>query len=78
MEKGGRVYIMTNKMHTVLYTGVTSDITGRVWQHKNKVYPNSFTANTIVISCFIICSIRVLKKQLLLKKQSKAATGKTR
>jgi len=42
--QGGCVYIMTNKLHTVLYTGVTSDITGRVWQHKNKYYPNSFTA----------------------------------
>jgi len=44
MERGGCVYIMTNKNHTVLYTGVTSDIIGRVWQHKNKVYPKSFTA----------------------------------
>ncbi|MGZ3891471.1 MAG: GIY-YIG nuclease family protein [Mucilaginibacter sp.] len=44
MEQGGCVYIMTNKMHTVLYTGVTSDIIGRVWKHKNKVYPKSFTA----------------------------------
>ena len=44
MKQGGCVYIMTNKMHTVLYTGVTSDIIGRVWKHKNKVYPNSFTA----------------------------------
>lgn len=35
---------MTNKMHTVLYTGVTSDIIGRIWEHKNKVHPNSFTA----------------------------------
>jgi putative endonuclease len=43
-QKGGCVYIMTNKMHTVLYTGVTSDLTGRVWQHKNKYYPTSFTA----------------------------------
>ncbi|WP_295672239.1 GIY-YIG nuclease family protein [uncultured Mucilaginibacter sp.] len=42
--KGGCVYIMTNKMHTVFYTGVSSDITGRVWQHKNKFYPNSYTA----------------------------------
>ncbi len=30
------VYILTNKNHTVLYTGVTSDLVGRVWQHKNK------------------------------------------
>ncbi len=43
-QRGGCVYIMTNKNHTVLYTGVTSDIIGRVWQHKNKVYPKSFTA----------------------------------
>lgn len=42
--RGGCVYIMTNKLHTVLYTGVTSDITGRVWDHKNKTYPKSFTA----------------------------------
>jgi putative endonuclease len=41
---GGCVYIMTNKLHTVLYTGVSSDIIGRVWQHKNHAFPNSFTA----------------------------------
>ena len=43
-QRGGCVYITTNKLHTVLYTGVTSDIAGRIWEHKNKVYPNSFTA----------------------------------
>ncbi|MBO6524606.1 MAG: GIY-YIG nuclease family protein [Balneolaceae bacterium] len=30
------VYIVTNKNHTVLYTGVTSDLVNRVIQHKNK------------------------------------------
>jgi len=35
---------MTNKTHSVLYIGVTSDITGRAWEHKNKVHPASFTA----------------------------------
>ena len=44
MVRGGCVYIMTNKTHSVLYTGVTSDIIVRVWKHKNKFYPKSFTA----------------------------------
>lgn len=44
MEKGGYVYIITNKHHTTLYTGVTSDLRGRLWQHKTKYYPNSFSA----------------------------------
>ena len=43
-QRGGCVYIMTNMTHSVLYTGVTSDIIGRAWDHKNKTYPKSFTA----------------------------------
>ena len=30
------VYILTNKNHTVLYTGVTSNIEKRIYEHKNK------------------------------------------
>ena len=44
MNKGGYVYIITNKNLNVLYTGVTSDLITRVQQHKEKFYPNSFTA----------------------------------
>jgi putative endonuclease len=44
MERGGTVYIMTNKHNTVLYTGVTSDIVSRVIEHHEKYYPQSFTA----------------------------------
>ncbi len=27
------VYIMTNKINTVLYTGFTSDLKKRIWEH---------------------------------------------
>ena len=45
MKYGGCVYILTNKYHTVLYTGVTSDLKKRLYQHKNKEFKTSFTAN---------------------------------
>ena len=32
--KQGYVYILTNRHNTVLYTGVTSDLKKRVWEHK--------------------------------------------
>jgi len=34
MPKHYFTYIMTNQHNTVLYTGITSDLAGRVWQHK--------------------------------------------
>jgi len=37
MDKQFYVYIMTNKSHSVLYTGVTSDLKKRVFQHQEKL-----------------------------------------
>jgi putative endonuclease len=37
MAKTYFVYILTNKNNTVLYTGVTSDLRKRVFQHKQGV-----------------------------------------
>ncbi|MBC6111470.1 GIY-YIG nuclease family protein [Pedobacter fastidiosus] len=44
MERGGCVYIMTNSFNTIFYTGVTSELESRIWQHKNNEYPKSFTS----------------------------------
>ena len=38
------MYIMTNQRDTVFYIGVTSNLLGRVWQHKTKAHLGSFTA----------------------------------
>lgn len=35
--KKGYIYIMTNRKNGTLYTGVTSNLIQRVWQHKNHV-----------------------------------------
>ena len=43
-EKQFFVYIMASYKNGSIYTGLTSDLTGRVWEHKNKVHPKSHTA----------------------------------
>ena len=36
MERLPCVYILTNQQNGALYIGVTSDLSKRIWQHKNK------------------------------------------
>jgi len=44
MKHGGSVYILTNRHHTVYYTGVTADLVSRILEHRDKRFPNSFTS----------------------------------
>lgn len=32
------VYILTNKMHTTLYVGITNNLIRRMYEHKNKIF----------------------------------------
>lgn len=47
------VYIMTNKNHTVLYTGVTGSIEARMFQHRSKE-KDSFTKKYNVIKLVFV------------------------
>ncbi|WP_246271026.1 GIY-YIG nuclease family protein [Rhizobium sophorae] len=33
----GFVYMMSDKPRGVIYTGVTSDLHGRIWEHRNEI-----------------------------------------
>ncbi len=68
-DKSGYVYIMTNKNNTVLYTGVTSDLKKRVWQHKEKLvegFTKRYNADKLVYYeiCPDIVSAIAREKQL--------------
>jgi putative endonuclease len=41
------VYLLASKPYGTVYVGVTSDLAGRVWQHKNKAV-SGFTARYAV------------------------------
>ena len=44
MEKKGYVYILFSRRNGTLYTGVTSNLKRRVYEHKTGLHPKSFTA----------------------------------
>ena len=39
MERAPCVYILAKASHSTLYTGVTSDLAGRIWQHREGLVP---------------------------------------
>jgi putative endonuclease len=51
MNRQYYTYIMTNKRNTVLYTGVTNDLTRRVYEHKEKLieeFTNKYNITKLV------------------------------
>ena len=51
MQKGGYIYVMTNKGKTTLYIGVTSNLQRRVLEHRTHYDKNSFTAKYNLERC---------------------------
>ena len=72
MDKGGYVYMMTNKYKTTLYIGVTSGLRIRVLKHRRCFYPDSFTAKYNLTYCIyfehFISIQEAIKREKELKK----------
>ncbi|MBC8756433.1 GIY-YIG nuclease family protein [Kordia sp. YSTF-M3] len=69
------VYFLTNKNNTVIYIGVTSDLTKRIYQHKSKTY-KSFTSK---YNCDILVyfeEFQTMDEAIAREKQLKAGNRK--
>ncbi|MEB2777865.1 GIY-YIG nuclease family protein [Algoriphagus sp. D3-2-R+10] len=76
MQKGGAVYIMTNHRHTVLYTGVTNDLLRRVYEHRNKLNPNSFSTKYNLTKLVFFESFHSIDEAIAREKQIKGGSRK--
>jgi putative endonuclease len=73
MQKQYYVYIMTNKSNTVLYTGVTSDLKMRVYQHREKL-ADGFTKRYNVEKLIYYEVFRDTKNAITREKQIKSGS----
>ena len=51
MDKQPAVYILASKRNGTLYTGVTSDLVKRIWEHKNDMvegFTKRYSVHTLV------------------------------
>jgi len=76
MLRGGAIYIMTNKTHTTLYTGVTSNLKQRILEHKTNFYPGSFTARYKLHKLVYYEGFPLIGEAIAREKQIKAGSRK--
>jgi len=74
MERGDYVYILTNKTKTTLYVGVTSQLKGRISDHKTKKFNNSFSAKYNVDRLVYYECISDMEEAIMREKQIKAGS----
>jgi putative endonuclease len=75
-KRGGHVYILTNKNHATLYTGVTSKLFERTIDHKVKKYSESFTAKYNVDKLVYYEGFHNIQEAITREKQIKGGSRK--
>jgi len=73
-KKNAFVYLLSNKNHTVIYIGVTSDLVGRVKQHKISYYKNAFTCKYNVFELVYFEEFENIGDAIKREKQLKAGS----
>lgn len=76
MERGGYIYILTNKNNSVLYIGVTSNLEQRIWQHRKGVFKNAFTSRYNVTKLVYYEEFLSIEDAISREKQLKAGSRK--
>jgi len=74
MEKRFYVYILASKRNGTLYIGVTSDLTKRIWEHKNKLvkgFTEKYNVDKLVYYEQFLDAEYAIKREKRLKKYSR-------
>lgn len=74
MKKEAFVYILTNYHHTVLYTGVTSNLWLRLQQHKTGRFKGAFTSKYNVTHLVYYEYFECIEDAIRREKQIKAGS----
>jgi putative endonuclease len=76
MRPAAYVYMFTNKHHTVLYTGATTDLRTRLWEHQTKRKSGSFTARYNVVKPVYYEGFATMEEALARERYIKGKTRK--
>ena len=74
--KGGSIYFITNKNNSTLYIGVTSDLISRIYEHKIKLYPKSFSARYNLNKLVYFENFHTIEEAIEREKQIKSGSRK--
>ncbi len=75
-SKNYYIYILASSHNGTLYIGVTSDLKKRIYEHKNKLHPESFTAQHNVTRLVYYEHTESIESALQREKQLKNWTRK--